>query len=199
MRPASGSCGTASRRAGTSREPAAQGPRLGGMEVRPHVRFRRLLRRVLAVLPLAGGPLCALIFTLGASCTPSVAPVQGVISALPDSIRYVTPDRNQPYALLWPSNNTLNLWLSISATRTCRVGTTDTYHRREYSAVFSASSQGGRWIGSVTSSTDSTVSGDLSLLAVTPDSMSGLAVMHATDTCGECPPDSVTLSLVRVP
>lgn len=166
--------------------------------MRPHVRRGCLLRRLLALLPLVGGSLCALTLLLAAGCTPKAAPVTGVTFVLPDSIRYVTPDRNQPYALLWPQQGVMNLWLFVSQTRACRTGIEDRYYRREYSAVMRASRTAGGFSGVLTACTDTTVSGSLVLTEVTPDSLAGLALMQSTDACGEVR-DTLALTLVRQP
>lgn len=54
-----------------------------------------------------------------ASCNAAPTRVNGVVTIVPtDSVRYVTPDKDEPYALLWP-NGHVDIWTRQSTGFNC--------------------------------------------------------------------------------
>lgn len=146
---------------------------------------------------LKWGVLLACLAAFGCSTRTSVSSVGPTVPlASSDSIRFVQVEKETPYCLLWPSKNIVNLWVRVSATRTCALYPYP-YARREYVVVLRGHQSLGVWTDDSAYSPDSGfVAASFTLTESAPDTLSGLAVTRVRDDCGMVS-DTLTLRLAR--
>lgn len=103
-------------------------------------------------------------------------------------MRYQQEEKDTPYALLWPSNNTLNLWVRWDEKKQSPIyPNTTTCRARFHLALVGHRALGGVWSGSLASAwTDScqVTSASFELSEEGDSLLAGWVLMEWTGNCG---------------
>jgi len=130
----------------------------------------------------------------------------GVTIAEVDSTRWVTPEKDQPYALTWGYSK-LNLWMRVVAGTWCRVGTLDEYHRLGVNVAGTAElplfwTTGapihGTWTA-IADTADVYAGGSFDVQVVEDTLLVGSATLILRSPCGVQQTEQRAIRLVRVP
>lgn len=122
------------------------------------------------------------------SCASTTAPTSGSVTAiLADSIRFVQVDKLQPYALLWPANETVNLWIAWDEKKQSPLYPYPSCRARFNLALTGKKGLDGTYRGSVTSQWTDSCTVDSASFELTPSGdtlMVGWCLMDWTGPCG---------------